>query len=105
MVVSRSEAPLRDLAAQYPSQVKVLAGDVADYSIAKRAVHEVTSVWGRLDTLILNHGVLEPATRVADSSAEEWAKHFSINFFSCVEFVGSLKWPQGQSILASLTPL
>ena len=39
--------------------------------------------FGRLDSLVLNHGVLDPVTPLAEAKAEDWVKGFNVNFFSC----------------------
>lgn len=45
------------------------------------------SRFGRLDGLVLNHGVLEPASRIADSDVQAWRSNFDVNFFSLVAMV------------------
>ena len=87
VVLARSRAPLEELKDQYPKQVRVVTGDMADFSIAKRAAELATSEFGQIDGLVINHGLLSPVTRVADSKVEEWKKSFDINFFSAIELV------------------
>jgi len=65
----------------------VLAGDVSDFSLAKKAVELALDRWGRLDALIVNHGTLDPVKKVADSSPEEWRSAFDVNVFSAVGLV------------------
>ena len=43
--------------------------------------------YGRLDGLVVNHGVLSPMKRIADSTPEEWSKLYDANVFSAVAFV------------------
>ena len=43
--------------------------------------------FGQIDALVLNHGTLEPVTRISDSSVEAWKKGFDVNFFSAVAWV------------------
>lgn len=64
VVVARSEQALRQLEQQYSNQVAVLAGDFADLSLGPKAVNLAKEHWKRLDGLIVNHGVLDPVTRV-----------------------------------------
>lgn len=71
----------------YPEQVQLLAGDLADFSLGQKAVNLAKSKWGRLDGLIINHGVLYPVTRIRDVQAEEWRECFDINVFSAVAMV------------------
>ena len=89
MVVARSKAPLEELQSQYPKQVQFVAGDLADFSIGKKAVDLAVEQYGRLDGLIVNHGILAPVTRVGDSEAEAWRKNFDVNFFSAIAVVSA----------------
>ena len=84
VVVARTEAPLRELEKQYNGQVVVLTGDLADFSLGGKAVELAEDYWRRLDGVIINHGVLDPVKRLADSSAEEWRKAYDTTFFSAV---------------------
>lgn len=85
VLVARSEAPLRDLEKEYKNQVAVLAGDLADFSLGDKAVALARENFaGKLDGLIVNHGVLDPVKRVTNSSADEWRAAFDVNFFSAV---------------------
>lgn len=87
VVLARSRAPLEELKDQYPKQVRVVTGDMADFSIAKRAAELASSEFGQIDGLVINHGLLSPVTRIADSKVEEWKRSFDINFFSAIELV------------------
>lgn len=87
VAVARNKSSLDSLKEQYPKQVEVLAGDLSDFSYAKKAVELATSAFGQLDGLILNHGILDPVTRMVDANAKEWSKNFDTNFFSVVAFV------------------
>ena len=88
IAVARSEAPLATLQSQYPKQVRFVAGDLADFSLGQKAVDLAIKEYGQLDGLVVNHGILEPVTRVRDSEAEEWRKNFDVNFFSAIAIVG-----------------
>ncbi|KAF2761365.1 NAD(P)-binding protein [Pseudovirgaria hyperparasitica] len=67
IVVSRSLEPLQKLESEYPSQVKALAGDLADSRLAKQAIEAATREWNRLDGLIANHGTLDPVKEALPS--------------------------------------
>lgn len=84
VVVARSEQPLRDLEKQYPEQVAVLAGDLSDLSLGHTAVELARQRYSKLDGVIVNHGVLDPVKRLADSTAEEWRAAYETNFFSAI---------------------
>ena len=103
--MARSNDPLQKLQKEYPEQVKPLVGDLADFSIGKKAVDLAKSTWNRLDGLIVNHGVLNPVKRIADANAEDWRECFDINVFSAVaiikEALPSLRHSKGKIILVS----
>lgn len=86
-ILARSEAPLRELQTRYPQQVQFLAGDLSDFSLAQKAIDLTISEFGRLDGLVISHGILPPVTQVGDSDIEDWKHHFDVNFFSGVAFV------------------
>ena len=87
VLLARTAEPLEILKAKSPAKVSVCAGDLADYSIAEKCVAIAKKDFGQLDGLVLNHGILAPATRIADSSPEEWRHCFDVNFFSLIDFV------------------
>ncbi|KAI4223497.1 MAG: hypothetical protein L6R36_005376 [Xanthoria steineri] len=88
VVIARSKQPLEDLKAQYPNdQVQVLAGDLSDYSLGQKAVELATSKWGRVDSMVLNHGVLGPIDRIANNDPKDWSSCFNVNIFSSVAFI------------------
>ena len=87
VVVARSKEPLETLSKQYPGQVQVLAGDLADFSLGQKAHELATSTWKRLDGLIVNHAILDPVKRIANTEADEWRSLFDINVFSAVAMV------------------
>ncbi|KAF2191024.1 NAD(P)-binding protein [Zopfia rhizophila CBS 207.26] len=105
VVLARTHSALDTLHYQYPDQVEALAGDLSDFSLGAKAVELAISRWGRLDAVIVNHGILDPVKRVADSSAEEWRSSFDVNVFSAVELIKvalpSLRQTQGRIILTS----
>lgn len=88
VVVARSAEPLQKLKDQYPTQVEVLHGDLADLSLGQTAVDLGLKSFGRLDGLVLNHGVLGQVNNIAEADVEQWKQGFDVNFFSLVSFVG-----------------
>ncbi|KAF2086650.1 NAD(P)-binding protein [Saccharata proteae CBS 121410] len=105
VVVARSREPLDRLRNEYPGQVQVLSGDLADFSLGKKAVDLALDAWSKLDGLIVNHGVLDPVKRIADADPEEWRKAFDVNVFSAVAMVKaalpSLRSSKGRIVLTS----
>ncbi|KAM0806043.1 hypothetical protein BDR22DRAFT_816903 [Usnea florida] len=86
VLIARTEQPLQELRTKYPDQVLVLAGDLADRSLAQEAVDGAVSKFKALDGLIINHGMMEPVTKIENSDIGDWKKLFDVNFFSAVAF-------------------
>ncbi|KAL8751193.1 MAG: hypothetical protein Q9184_006147, partial [Pyrenodesmia sp. 2 TL-2023] len=102
VLLARTTGPLEQLKKLSPKQVSICAGDLAEFSFAQKAVEIAVKDFGRLDGLILNHGVLEPATRIANSDPEAWRRCFDINFFSLIKAaLPSLREARGRVIFTS----
>ncbi|KAL8929046.1 MAG: hypothetical protein Q9208_001489 [Pyrenodesmia sp. 3 TL-2023] len=105
VLLARTTGPLEELKKRSPEQVSICPGDLADFSLALKAVEVASKDFGRLDGLILNHGVLEPATKIANSDPEAWRSCFDVNFFSLVAFIKaalpSLREVRGRVIFTS----
>lgn len=86
-MVARSAEPLQKLKAEYPKQVEVLNGDLADLSLGQKAVDLALKSFGRVDGLVLNHGALGQVENIAVADIEQWKHGFDVNFFSLVAFV------------------
>ncbi|KAA8647044.1 hypothetical protein EYZ11_010202 [Aspergillus tanneri] len=87
IVIARSVEPLQKLKNQYAKQVEVLNGDLADFSLGQKAVDLALKLFGRLDGLVLNHGVLGQVGKIAEADPEQWKQGFDVNFISLVAFV------------------
>ena len=87
VVVARSKDALEKLREKYPQVVRIVAGDLADLSLAQKAVDLAAKEFGRLDGLIVNHGVIEPVAKIRDCKPEDWKRAFDVNLFSAVAFV------------------
>ena len=87
VLIARTEQPLEEFRKKYPEQVLVLAGDLEDLSLAQKAVDSALEVFGELDGLVVNHGMMDPVVKIETSNIEEWKKLFDVNFFSSVAFV------------------
>lgn len=90
VVVARSLEPLQKLKEQYNKQVEVVNGDLADFSLAQKAVDIAIETFGQLDGMVLNHGILGQTGNVAVTDIAEWQAAFNVNFMSLVAFVRSL---------------
>lgn len=87
VVVARSVEPLQKLKEQYSKQVEVVNGDLADFSLAQKAVDAALKSFGQLDGMVLNHGILGQVGKVAEGDTEQWRQGFDVNFISLVAFV------------------
>lgn len=87
VVVARSVEPLQKLKEQYNKQVEVVNGDLADFSLAQKAVDAALKSFGQLDGMVLNHGILGQVGKVAEADTEQWRQGFDVNFISLVAFV------------------
>ncbi|KAI9769962.1 MAG: hypothetical protein M1840_003672 [Geoglossum simile] len=87
VAVARSREPLETLGSQYPTQVQVVCGDLRDFTVGQKAVELAIEKWGRLDSLVLNHGILDAVARLEDLEIEAWKGTFDVNFFSTLGFV------------------
>ena len=65
----------------------MLNGDLADLSLPQKAVDLALKSFGRLDGLLLNHGILGQVGKIAQADLQEWKNGFDINFISLVGFV------------------
>ncbi|KAL5043606.1 hypothetical protein BDW71DRAFT_199664 [Aspergillus fruticulosus] len=87
VVIARSVEPLQALKTEYKDQVAILNGDISDFSLAQKAVDLALKSFGRIDGLVLNHGILGQVGKIATADIEEWKKGYNVNFFSLVSFV------------------
>lgn len=105
VVIARSAEPLQKLREQYPKQVEVLTGDLADLSLGQTAVDLALKSFGRLDGLVLNHGVLGQVDNIAAADIEQWKHGFDVNLFSLVAFVrcpnNSAEMKRGVNVISS----
>ncbi|KAF7713439.1 Short-chain dehydrogenase/reductase (SDR) family protein [Penicillium ucsense] len=105
VVVARSVEPLQKLKDQYSKQVEVVNGDLADFSLAQKAVDAAINTFGQLDGMVLNHGILGQVGKIASADVEQWKKDFDVNFFSLVAFtkaaLPALRKSKGKIIFTS----
>ncbi|KAJ5110626.1 hypothetical protein N7532_001161 [Penicillium argentinense] len=105
VVVARSLEPLQKLKEKYNKQVEVVNGDLADFSLAQKAVDTAIKSFGQLDGMVLNHGVLGQVGKIAIANTDEWRQGFDVNFFSLVAFaqaaLPALRQSKGKIIFTS----
>lgn len=87
VILARGKEALEKLQSDHPKQVRVVAGDMADLSLAQTAVEVAEKEFGQIDGLVINHGVLPPVTTIEKCDIEAWKQNFDVNFFSAVAFV------------------
>ncbi|OTA79054.1 hypothetical protein M434DRAFT_402149 [Hypoxylon sp. CO27-5] len=104
-LVARTETSLRALKMQYASSVDFVAVDLADLKVASSIIQSALEAFGKIDGIVLNHGVLSPITKISESSAEEWRRAYDINVFSSValikEAIPELRKSKGRVVFVS----
>ncbi|KAL8808620.1 MAG: hypothetical protein Q9223_003781 [Gallowayella weberi] len=105
ILLARSVEPLKELQARAPDRVSICPGDMTDFSLAEKCVEIANKDFGRLDGLVLNHGVMAPVSKIVDSDLNAWRQGFDVNFFSLLAFVKaavpSLRKSNGRVIFTS----
>ena len=87
-LTSRSAAPLESLKSSHPEgTIECLARDMGAPGAAAEIAAAVLAAYGRLDAIVVNHGVLDPVARLADTEVGEWRRAFDVNFFGVVDLV------------------
>lgn len=85
---------MEQLKQSHPGRVDYLAVDMAANDASAKIKEALAGAFGgkgKLDGLVLNHGVLDPVSKVEDANVEEWKEGFMINFFSGVALVSELR--------------
>ena len=83
--VARSEAALRAVLAELPTESRAVVGDVADPAVADAAVAaaaELGRVWG----LVNNAGIGSGYKPAIDATLAEWDEVFRVNLMGAVSF-------------------
>ncbi len=56
-----------------------IVADVSDPLVCARVVEETTDVFGHLDALVNNAGILEPLARIAETDPTVWRRNLDVN--------------------------
>jgi len=88
VLVARTREALEKLRNEHPKQVRVLVGDLNDFSLAQQTVDLAIKEFGNLDAVVVNHGALIGLDRVVHCDLVQWSEMLNINFLSAVAFVG-----------------
>ena len=65
-------------------QVATLLADVSDFAQVEAVVKRAVELFGRLDVLISNAGVLSPNGRIHNLATEDWERAFHVNILGPV---------------------
>ncbi|KAL7620949.1 hypothetical protein AAE478_008260 [Parahypoxylon ruwenzoriense] len=104
-LVARTEKTLQALKEQHKSSVDFLTADLSDLKVAPRIIESALKAFGRIDGIVVNHGVLSPITRISESSPEEWRHAYDVNVFSALalikEAIPELRKSKGRVVFVS----
>ena len=101
MVTARSKPALEELQTHHPKQVRVEIGDTADSLLPKRVIGTAITEFKKIDGIVINHGTVDPVTRIADAKVEDWRNSFDADFFSAVAFVNLIALHHWNQLLTS----
>ncbi|XWW98358.1 hypothetical protein V2A60_006358 [Cordyceps javanica] len=82
VLTARSGDLLERARAEHPGQVEYVAGDMADPTVAATLAKIAVDKFGRIDGVVINHGVLEN-TALGDMSVDNFRSMYEINVVSC----------------------
>ncbi|KAI9353403.1 hypothetical protein DFJ73DRAFT_828479 [Zopfochytrium polystomum] len=77
---------LQSLQAAHPSELTYVETDVTSAAAPAQVVARAQQVFGRLDGVVFNAGVLEPIARLADVEAAQFMRLMDVNVGSVVAF-------------------
>ena len=60
-------------------KAEAMACDVADFAAVEQVAAKTMHLWGGLDVLVNNAGVIEPISEIATSDPFRWAQNITIN--------------------------
>ena len=78
-LIARSGGAIDALAAEIGSQALALRCDVADYAAVEAGIVKAKDMFGSVDVLINNAGVIEPIAHLATADPVEWGQVIDIN--------------------------
>ncbi|KAH9994729.1 NAD(P)-binding protein [Xylariaceae sp. FL0662B] len=104
-LVARAEKEMQALKTQHPSSVDFATADFADLKVAPRIIDSALKAFGKIDGIVVSHGVISPMTKIFESDAEEWRYVYDINVFSVValikEAIPELRKSKGRVVFLS----
>lgn len=85
VVLSRSDSD--ELSALPSTFLHHIQCDITQEGTAKSAITETLKKFGRLDSIVLNAGTLEPVTKLENAESSAWKECFNVNVFSNISLV------------------
>ncbi|KAG5518576.1 hypothetical protein PMAC_002972 [Pneumocystis sp. 'macacae'] len=82
IAVARVKESVLDLEQKFKSRIVIVEGDLKDPKTSILAVDTAIERFGRLDSLVLNAGIVEPIGNIADVDVDTWKALFDVNYFS-----------------------
>jgi NAD(P)-dependent dehydrogenase (short-subunit alcohol dehydrogenase family) len=82
ILTARSEEKLATQAQRITERggnARAVVGDISRLDDCRRIIDAALSTFGRIDALVNNAGTIEPLAPVAETRAEEWARHIAVN--------------------------
>jgi NAD(P)-dependent dehydrogenase (short-subunit alcohol dehydrogenase family) len=86
-IARSSPSSVQELIDSYPSTFKYHQVNLGVSGAARDIVEGCLAIYGTLDTLIHNAGLLGQISKTCDSDIGEWKRLFDVNFFSGIELV------------------
>ena len=87
-------------------QVHPIQCDVSNYEDVKKITQFALSLSGKIDILINNAGLIEPISKLADSSPEEWANVADVNYkgvYFCIRSVLPTMLGVGEGVIVNVS--
>jgi NAD(P)-dependent dehydrogenase (short-subunit alcohol dehydrogenase family) len=85
VVLSRSKSTA--LAALSEKSLHFIQSDITQNGVAEDTIAQTVRKYGRLDSIILNAGALDPVVRLEHTTAVGWQECFNVNLFSNIPLV------------------
>ncbi|KJZ74856.1 hypothetical protein HIM_05765 [Hirsutella minnesotensis 3608] len=74
VLAARSKEPLEAIKSSHPGRVEFMPNDLTSLAVKS---------FGRIDGVILNHGLLDPC-KIDNASIDDWKRLYDVNVFSCL---------------------
>ncbi|KAK7209460.1 hypothetical protein V2G26_016638 [Clonostachys chloroleuca] len=104
VLTARSRDVLEEVKFARPDQVEFVAGDMTEPGIAQKVVDTAVKAFGKVDGVIVNHGILDLG-KLSDMSLETFKKSYDVNVFSgfamASAVIGELKKTNGSIVWVS----